>query len=657
MQILVRALLLLLLPLTAFGQSSLPPCPPTGVKHNCSGSLSFASGRYEGEFQNDKPHGQGSVSFSSGGRYVGEFRDGQRNGQGLYLYPSGDRYVGEFRDGQRHGRGVYVYPGGERYVGEFREGKRHGQGVEYGAGGAISRSGQWSDGQLTQSLALDTRRFPFALPPSAALVNPPDAGKAERDRLAAEAASERARRQQLEAQLEAERRKRLEAQSQRGAESAPSTGTGFLVAPGLLITNQHVVADCERLEIVSPDGRRPARVVDEDDLVDLALVRVTGLSGPVAAIRRAGSVQLGEAAYAFGFPLAGLLSEGGNFTNGVVSSLRGMRESAHQIQITTPVQPGNSGGAVVDASGGVIGVVVAKLNAAAVSRATGDIPQNVNFAVSAQTLSEFLRKNAVASRSVERGTALDTAQLAHILRSFTHRVECSGAQAAAGRESPRAGTAPPEAARNTALWLINRAGESIFRVFVSATHSNTWGTDVLGERVVLNGDRFALEPSAAQGCVFDVRVEYKSGSHEEKRQQDFCALAELTFSGEGRRSPAPSAGQSGGQSGASNWTLVTSSSVGDEFYVDVSTIRRQGDERRFWTVLNFKTPLSSGARSTRMFREVDCRLERGRVILTTSFRGPMVTGELVGSNLQGGAWEFIAPGTVASTELRFVCAR
>jgi len=635
----------------AFAQSSLPPCPSVGPKHNCSGSMSFTNGQYEGEFQNDKPHGQGLVRFSSGGRYVGEFRDGQRNGQGVYTYPSGDRYVGEFRDGQRNGRGVYLYPSGERYVGEFRDGRRHGQGIEYGAAGSVSRSGQWSEGSLVQSLALDTRRFPFATALPAAAANPSDPGKLERDRLAAEAASERARRQQLEAQLEAERRKRLEAESRRAPDAAQSTGTGFLVAPGLLITNQHVVADCQRVEIVSPDGRRPARVIDADDLVDLALLRVTGLVGPVAPIRRAGSVQLGEAAYVFGFPLSGLLSEGGNFTNGVVSGLRGLRESVHQIQISTPVQPGNSGGAVVDASGGVIGVVVAKLNAAAVSRATGDIPQNVNFAVSVQALTDFLRKNSVVSRPAERGSALETIQLANILRSFTHRVECSGAQAAAGRESPRTGSA--EAARNTALWLINRAGESIFRVFVSATNSSTWGTDVLGERIIANGDRYALEPSAAQGCVFDVRVEYKSGSHEEKRQQDFCALSELTFNGEARRP----ASQSSGQAAANNWTLVTNSSVGDEFYVDVSTIRREGDERRFWTVLNFKTPLSSGARSTRMFREVDCRLERGRILQTASFRGPMVTGEMVSSNLQGESWEFIAPGTVASTELRFVCAR
>jgi hypothetical protein len=176
--------------------------------------------------------------------------------------------------------------------------------------------------------------------------------------------------------------------------------------------------------------------VDSDELVDLALLRVTGLGGGLAPIRRAGSVRLGEQAYVFGFPLTGLLSDSGNFTGGTVSSLRGIRDSASHIQISTPVQPGNSGGALADASGAVIGVVVGKLNASAIARATGDIPQNVNFAVSLQALSDFLGKNKVSVSTVERGAALDTAQLADVMRGFTHRIECLDPSEAATRPSP-----------------------------------------------------------------------------------------------------------------------------------------------------------------------------------------------------------------------------
>jgi hypothetical protein len=60
------------------------------------------------------------------------------------------------------------------------------------------------------------------------------------------------------------------------------------------------------------------------------------------------------------------------------------------IQITAPVQPGNSGGPVLDAEGVLVGVVTAKLDAIAVAQATGDIPQNVNFAIKASVVRAML---------------------------------------------------------------------------------------------------------------------------------------------------------------------------------------------------------------------------------------------------------------------------
>ena len=59
----------------------------------------------------------------------------------------------------------------------------------------------------------------------------------------------------------------------------------------------------------------------------------------------------------------------------------GLLDDISQLQISAPIQPGNSGGPLLDEYGNVAGVVVAKLRALAVAKATGDIPQNVNFAV------------------------------------------------------------------------------------------------------------------------------------------------------------------------------------------------------------------------------------------------------------------------------------
>jgi hypothetical protein len=523
-------LLLWLAGAPALAQSALPPCPndPNVRWHACQGRYTWTNGDvYVGEWLDDKRHGQGSDTFASGHRYTGGFADGKRHGSGTYTFPNGERYVGEWRDGERQGVGANIFPNGERHVGAWREGKRHGPGIVYAPDGSIRQSGSWEEDRWVQALPPDTARFPFQPPRLAANAQADEALR----RAEAAAQAERRRREALEQELADERRRRAEAEQRSSGEGeGGSSGTGFSVAPGFVVTNEHVVSGCRRVEVHSVDGRRAGAVVDTDDLVDLALVRVTGLGGSTVALRRPGSVRLGEAAYAFGFPLSGLLSNSGNFTNGVVSGLRGLRDSANEIQITTPVQPGNSGGAVIDASGQVIGVVVSKLDASAVARATGDIPQNVNFAVSLSALVDFLQRNRVPYRQVERGAALETHQIAETARAFTHRIVCAEAAAepAAGRQGNAA------TAVDTTVELLNESREAIHEIRVSPVKSDSWGPDLLGDEVLMPGQRFTLEPPAAEGCRHDVFVKYRSGETEERRDQDFCVLVELKFGGRAR---------------------------------------------------------------------------------------------------------------------------
>lgn len=210
-----------------------------------------------------------------------------------------------------------------------------------------------------------------------------------------------------------------------------SSGTAFAVAPGMLVTNQHVVAGCGSVEVIASDGRHVSSVVDADAQIDLALLRVTGIKGTTARLRNPRNIRLGESVMVFGFPLSGSLTSGGNFTSGLVSGLRGLRDAAGELQITAPVQPGNSGGPLMDASGSVIGVVQAKLDALRSAIATGDIPQNVNFAISLDILAEFLAKNGVAYRFGILSAPLDTAKVAELAQGFTYRVECrTGSQRA-----------------------------------------------------------------------------------------------------------------------------------------------------------------------------------------------------------------------------------
>ena len=185
-----------------------------------------------------------------------------------------------------------------------------------------------------------------------------------------------------------------------GAEPV-SSGTGFVVAEGRIMTNNHVVESCGSMLARNAQGTKvPARVLATDRRRDLALLAVPAELGPPLTFRESPPVRRGEGVVTYGFPLSGLLSSGPTLTTGDISALSGLRDNPLNFQISAPVQPGNSGGPLFDPQGNVIGVVVSKLNAARVAEMTGgDIPQNVNFAVKGSEALAFLRANNVALRT------------------------------------------------------------------------------------------------------------------------------------------------------------------------------------------------------------------------------------------------------------------
>lgn len=208
------------------------------------------------------------------------------------------------------------------------------------------------------------------------------------------------------------------------AEPRASSGTGFFVAQsGLVVTNAHVVDGCSTLTAKISGGQSSsATVLSLDKSNDLALLR-TGLTPRNVATIRSG-VRLGEQVAAFGFPLAGLLSTSGNFTLGHVSALTGLGDNAGLLQISTPVQPGNSGGPLVDQSGNVVGVIVGKLDAVKVAAVTKDLAQNVNFAIKASILVNFLESSGSYTSSVTANATISSADLAEKAKSISVFIEC-----------------------------------------------------------------------------------------------------------------------------------------------------------------------------------------------------------------------------------------
>ena len=200
-----------------------------------------------------------------------------------------------------------------------------------------------------------------------------------------------------------------------------STGTGFYVSErGHLLTNNHVVESCSDFSVRQP-GRPSvsARLVARDATNDLAVLatdtRQTAV--PPLSIR----ARLGENVYVYGYPQSDVLASTGNFTIGNVTATAGSGDDTRKIQISAPVHQGNSGGPALDQYGNVIGVVQSKQ----VAFASGDVPQNVNFAIKSTIALNFLEANGVeAPISVRTTDPMDGAGIAEKAREFTVQVVC-----------------------------------------------------------------------------------------------------------------------------------------------------------------------------------------------------------------------------------------
>ncbi len=199
------------------------------------------------------------------------------------------------------------------------------------------------------------------------------------------------------------------------------SGSGFRVSShGHVLTNDHVVSGCAEVRI-PPYGT--VSVSARDEVSDLAILKAPK-GGVVAAFRQGAGVQQGAEVLAAGFPLHGILASGVHVTIGTVSALAGPRNDRRQFQFTAAVQPGNSGGPVVDTSGNAVGVVVSRLDQTEFAGTASISLQTVNFAVSAGTARAFLDSEGVEYVTAPSNANLKREEVAAAARGFTVLVEC-----------------------------------------------------------------------------------------------------------------------------------------------------------------------------------------------------------------------------------------
>jgi S1-C subfamily serine protease len=211
------------------------------------------------------------------------------------------------------------------------------------------------------------------------------------------------------------------------AEPIIGTGTGFVINDrGDVVTNNHVAGHCARLAFrLNGQPMVDGRLVAVDSRNDLAVVNFPSTGAATARLSNAAKEHLGEELMVFGYPLIGILSTSGNLTRGSISALDGVDDDARYMQISAPIQPGNSGGPVLDLAGRVIGVVTYKLDALTTVKAAGDIPQNVNFALKIDVLKLFLDSHNIPYKLADApsGVIAET-EAAEAIPKFTGVVVC-----------------------------------------------------------------------------------------------------------------------------------------------------------------------------------------------------------------------------------------
>lgn len=202
------------------------------------------------------------------------------------------------------------------------------------------------------------------------------------------------------------------------------SGSGIAISNESILTNFHVVDGCQTMEVA---GFGAAQVVSSDKLHDLAVVKVARRL-PAAATVQADPIELGQSVIALGYPLADLMGDALTVSPGVVASLTGLGGDRTNFTVSANIQPGNSGGPILDLDGNVVGVAVAKFDEAEMLRTAGTTAGPVGFAINADTVLDFLAAFKVAIADVPVRSNGNVQKAVAKAKAFTHQILCEGVE-------------------------------------------------------------------------------------------------------------------------------------------------------------------------------------------------------------------------------------
>jgi len=405
---------------------SLPNCPgkysPTW--NNCKAtSLKNFWGTYEytGEIINGKYGGKGTLTFLSGEKYQGEFMNDQKNGKGTLILASGEKYIGEWKDDKRNGQGTNWWTDGSKYIGEWKDDKYHGQGANYLIDGkTINQQGAWKEGV-----------FQYKIPANASIHHtswkcnsgynktgnscskkidiPPNAyasGSSWKCNSGFTKSNNNCIQNPVDNQV-----------------YSAASGSGFAVtSDGYVITNYHVIKGCTDVYIHDKGEPILSTIVTFDPNNDIALLKGNFKPKSFYPLSRESTKLLTEV-YVAGHPFGRDISTAVKVTRGIVSSLTGVANNFSNLQIDASLQPGNSGGPIMNDKGNVIGVAVAKLDLDTIVEDYGVVPENVNFGIKSNVVINIMESENIKLPKPNIN-AMPMSELSEMITDGTYYLSC-----------------------------------------------------------------------------------------------------------------------------------------------------------------------------------------------------------------------------------------
>lgn len=195
------------------------------------------------------------------------------------------------------------------------------------------------------------------------------------------------------------------------------SGTGFFInRQGQILTSFHVVSSCSALRIKAAGKQfEPATIIARDPANDLAILQATPNTN-TGRLRMGTEIRPGENIVVYGFPLSSELSSTGSITTGIVNSVAGLKDDPRYLQISAPIQPGNSGGPLLDSSGMIVGIIRAQY--------VGLRIQNVNFAVKSGIAQRFMEQSQINFERSLPNRVLNAADIGEQARAYTVLIDC-----------------------------------------------------------------------------------------------------------------------------------------------------------------------------------------------------------------------------------------